>query len=416
MVAMSKTMFIERRIPMGSRSRIISAIALCLLQGVAFAATLHVEKWGSDASAHCGAKASPCLSIGQAISQASKNDRIRVGPGIYEENLAINIEGLKLESTAGRHGTAIWAALDTLPAVTISVIIVRFGKPGKGFTVHRSTTNTMFTLAAGVLAVNADKLKLEGNLAFGNRVGFILSGDRIQIRDNIIEDNDQEGIICNGCPRVNITSNRIGDNFRALDIIDSPGMRFERNYLSGNSLSMSIDNAGDNSSILNNVSYNNVAEGLRIDTGDGVTIKGNIASVLRDDFAQDNGLNARELPATAVGNAKPLRIEHNLFLGFNGHGFSVRDFADASIRNNHALQNQFSGIRLEPDAALLKVNIRNNAGYANDSSCSIENVTTVVMQVFNQFIGTGTPCGPLDYQGGIPPRPATLNINRARRL
>jgi nitrous oxidase accessory protein NosD len=385
---------------------------------IAGAATFHVEKWGNNAyPGGCGARSTPCETISHAVGQATRNDRIRVGPGIYTENVLIVTEGLKLESTAGRHGTAIWAANVTLPAVIINAPKVRFGKPGKGFTVHRSTTDTMFSAAAGVWAANADGLRVEGNLALENRVGFLLSGEKMQIRDNLVIDNAQEGIICDQCPRANISRNRVSGNFRAMQITGSAGMRIDRNYIADNSLSILVDGQSPDSSITSNVSTGNLAEGMGLQNVDGLMIRGNIASILRDGFTQDNAINARHFGDPLTDAAKPLRAEHNLALGFDGSGLSLRDFMEARIQNNHALQNTSPGIYLDPDPGLTAVRIRNNATYENSSGgCNIENASAVVMDIFNQFIGSGFPCGPLVLQGQPANRPSNLNVRRASRL
>lgn len=385
--------------------------------------TLHVEKWGDDAAANgCGAASAPCETINHAIDLATRNDRIRVGPGIYQENVFIDVEGLKLESRAGRFGTAIWAANEMLPAVIINQSRVQFGKRGKGFTVHRSTTDTMFSTAAGVLAYDAHNLKLEGNQALENRVGLILSGDRIQVRHNIIVDNDQEGLICTDCPRANIAQNRITGNFRALQIENSPALRLDRNYMAGNSLSAEIDAGATNSTISHNVSVNNVAESMRISTVDGVFIRGNIAAILRDGFTQDNGLSASQSSSPPQNNAGPLRVEHNLALGFDGSGLSLRDFVDARIQNNHALQNANpnpglgAGIALNPDANADTVVIQRNATYENGSTCGIRNSSSTPLALKKHFLASDMACGPLTLTGVPQSKPATLNINRARLL
>ncbi len=99
------------------------------------AATLYVEKWGSE-NTSCTIK-QPCDAISTALDIASPNSRIIVGPGNYQENLFIVTSGIKMESTGGPKVTTIDArhAVST-PAIDVQADRVSIGKTkGKGFTI-----------------------------------------------------------------------------------------------------------------------------------------------------------------------------------------------------------------------------------------------------------------------------------------
>ena len=113
-----------------------TAIVVTSLSG--HAKTLHVAKWGVD-DPTSGGTSQPFLTIGAALMNAGRNDRIVVQPGIYEESLIIDAEGVKLESVAGRHGTIIDATGLGSNVVDIEATKVRLGKKGKGFTLRCDT-------------------------------------------------------------------------------------------------------------------------------------------------------------------------------------------------------------------------------------------------------------------------------------
>ena len=102
------------------------------------AKTLYVEKFGTPGPC---SKSTPCGNINDALLISAKNDKILVGPGVYEESLLIETPGLALQSTSGLYVTHIRADADGSlignPAVTILSDKVKLGKKGgKGFTIR----------------------------------------------------------------------------------------------------------------------------------------------------------------------------------------------------------------------------------------------------------------------------------------
>src|SRR4051812_6176372 len=68
--------------PRGALIALLAAASLAL-PATASAAVRHVSKAGVD-NASCSV-ASPCLTIGHAVSVANADDTIRIGPGSYDE-------------------------------------------------------------------------------------------------------------------------------------------------------------------------------------------------------------------------------------------------------------------------------------------------------------------------------------------
>ena len=148
-----------------TRRTISFSLLLTLATPVTSAATRYVEMWGTDAVGPC-AKTNPCFAIGTAIDVSGKNDRIVVGPGTYTEtNLSIQPprEGLRLESTAGRHATTIVSG-NGGSVLTIEAVRVKVGKKGKGFTFIGATNNA----ASAGINVNVPEesaaIRIEGNI------------------------------------------------------------------------------------------------------------------------------------------------------------------------------------------------------------------------------------------------------------
>ena len=168
--------------------------SISMITSSAIAATLNVAKWGTD-SATCGSSSIPCLTIQQAVNNSSIRGKIIVFPGVYQENVAISTEGIQLTSIAGRYGTIIEAASSSSHVLSITTRKVVIGKKGKGFTFTGATGS----LQAGISTGNdCDNCKIEGNLATGNYYGFDVDGSKIQVRNNISENNTRDGFVVFG--------------------------------------------------------------------------------------------------------------------------------------------------------------------------------------------------------------------------
>ncbi len=160
---------------------VIPAALLLSRVSSAYGGTVYVANTGTDGPS-CGAKASPCRSIRQAIVAAVAGDKIIVGPGRYgdlngngvpgdspgEESptgcscmLAID-KAVSITSSAGAAATVIDARTITGLNGTYNIVIFtdrgEFGRPGKGFTV----TNTGSSSGTGIL-LESTKVAVQGN-------------------------------------------------------------------------------------------------------------------------------------------------------------------------------------------------------------------------------------------------------------
>jgi hypothetical protein len=160
-------------------------LVLIALAAGAHGATLNVANNGQDSGA-CGATASPCRSISQAIINAAAGDEIVVGPGRYGDLNADSIIGsggdekgapgcscliavnksVIIRSTHGAAATSIDArSVLVFQTVLITADGVEFGRPGQGFTVTYPLDNT--DPYPGGINVNANEVSVRGNLVVG---------------------------------------------------------------------------------------------------------------------------------------------------------------------------------------------------------------------------------------------------------
>jgi hypothetical protein len=184
------------------------ALAVCAYVGAvgttAAAATLWTSNVGSD-SAGCGASASPCRSISQAIENAAAGDTIYVGPGRYgdingdgnftgpgdehpdptggDETSQPPVEGcivcitkpLHIYSLQGAPTTVIASNPQSPYGSTVMILSpgVDFGSAGHGFTLlGGSQYGVMISLSFPVL----QNLSIAGNIDNGDVNGFAFYG------------------------------------------------------------------------------------------------------------------------------------------------------------------------------------------------------------------------------------------------
>lgn len=96
------------------RAALIAAAVLALSAGAASATDIHVETSGAD-SGSCGSLGSPCLTIGQATTNAATSgDRVVIGPGTFTQTASINPGSKSLEYVgAGPTSTIVTGANST---------------------------------------------------------------------------------------------------------------------------------------------------------------------------------------------------------------------------------------------------------------------------------------------------------------
>ena len=393
--------------------------SLCLASSSAlWAKTRYVDKWGNNANP-C-TKTAPCLTIQHVIDLAKKNDKIIVGPGIYNENLTIDtnvngpLVGLKLESVAGRHGTIIEAAVATDPVISVSQPKVQIGRKGRGFSLEGATSSD------GILITTptASRCKIEGNRSMGNVDGFDLRGEKIQMRFNIAKGNSTLGIYCLSCDQALIRDNRSIDNGSyGLYLAASDKATILRNVASGN--------AGENIYVASSSEFakvrDNVAElstsndGIFISDADGAVIQGNISS-RNGDSVDVFGFWIRQLDF----NKSPV-IKNNLSVAHNLEGFLLGPFSglfNAKVEGNTSVQSGNEGIEILVGTSIATLKYNNTIDNDNGGiSCGLRNDSGSAITYTKHFFGGGDgECGTSPLNGTIATKPSPLKVRTAAGL
>ncbi len=389
----------------------VAAMVMFLDSGAAQGKTLYVEKWGDDAS-DCSRR-EPCFTIGEAIDKARRNDRIVVGPGQYPENLQIlsnddgdPLDGLKLESSAGRFATSIEPQAAATAVVNIGQPRVGIGRKGRGFSIEK----TMGQYGIWIPSVSSAGIRIEGNRLSGHPTGMLVKGDRLQVRDNVVESTTDYSIRCNNCTRALIQGNHVSseNDFGgiSLEFSQSVTVQYNRVLYGGG---IWIDDASSGIKVKDNVSaYNPGGPGIRTQVADGFIAQGNIAT-----FNEGSGVHANQSgPA-----GKPIQIKNNLVSVNRDNGMALYDLVDALVNGNTAADNNNYGFNLGLE--LQTARILNNSTWFNDDGgthCGIYSFAGVAIGYVRHYRGGGDiNCG--DALGGSErSTPGPLRVNRARQL
>jgi len=243
------------------------------------AATLHVRNNGQD-SGTCGAAASPCRSISQAIANAVAGDTLMVGPGRYgdldgsgtftpatgEEAAEVNTgcdcmfrvnKTLTILSSAGAGATVLDAGGAPINVVRTQISGVVFGKARRGFTLTNGG-------AEGVLVHGSTSaVTVAGNLARGVLDGFVGFGSGHRFIGNVASGNGGTGFVVDGSGHLasgNLATSNSVDGF----FVDSPA----GNVITGNMTSANGRNGfslvGDGNQLTGNIASANGSFGLEV--------------------------------------------------------------------------------------------------------------------------------------------------------
>lgn len=407
-----------------SRFATLLMIAAISVSGAAHGKTLYVEKWGAN-NDNC-TKTTPCQTIQHAINRSSANGKIKVGPGMYEENLEINtnhvgllLDGLKLESTTGRYSTIVHSVDPNLPALTINQPKVQIGKKGKGFT-FAGTTGT-FDAAILVDVVNpAGKVKIEGNRIgwprkitdlpnddYANYYGIEVTqvGYKIQIRNNIFQNVWVSVIICRTCNQAIIKDNRIESSGEGLYLISSNKASVLKNLSSSNRFS-GLRVAASSTSFLfkDNVVERNTEHGIRFESAKSANTQGNISA-----YNSEDGINISQ-----SSEADATRLKNNLSIGNSDHGFRLFNLENAWIEGNTAMANTLDGIDLLGTAAIRS--IKNNNTIAN-GNCGLEGDSGITYATTRHYsVGNSLNFCDATYTGAPVSKANPIKVNGARTL
>ncbi len=383
---------------------------LMLFPALSRAATLYVDKSGT-VNATCS-KALPCLHIAHAVNLSKKNGRIVVGPGIYRESIYINngldgpLDGLRLESTAGRHGTIVESPSGNT-VIGIARPKVRIGRKGKGFTLRGATDELGFGIE---FSNHMDRVRIEGNSLTGNDYGVFAQGDRIQIRHNLFVDNANDDLTCS-CDKSIIRENTFVDSGIVAIFENGESNTVDRNLSVFGGGYMSV--RGKRSKIVNNVVLDTDRWGLRVNDADGATIQGNI---LTDNASLGSNYSALYVDQDTF--SKSPRVMGNLVVGSGNFGIVLEQLVNGRIDSNTVVQSDLMGIRL--DSGVVNPTIRRNSTYFTDGSnpaCGISNQSVVNVSYSKHFFAAGDQdCGSMTHIGGLPGKPGRLKVNRAKML
>jgi hypothetical protein len=254
----------------------LTAVVFLVLVPSAHGHTLYVANNGLD-SPSCGPKASPCRSISQAVNtNAADGDTIIVGPGRYGD-LDFNgtLGNLPGEETGGfgcvlllaravrvlsSDGAAATVIDGRFPATDCNVGIVvdgtEFGKPGKGFTV----TNTASDSTA--IVINASNVAIRGNQLVPSGTGGQGPGKGIEVASTsqaiTIENNQLTGFVIAikalGAG-VTIAKNQVSQNNTGIGA--SSAVAIHGNVITGNAAGIALSGSGS-AGVIGNSFYGNI--------------------------------------------------------------------------------------------------------------------------------------------------------------
>jgi hypothetical protein len=207
----------------------------------ATATTLYVATTGSDTSNNCQAQASPCATIGHAVSQAASGDTIQVGAGTFNEGVVIPLAltGLTIQ------GQGI-STVVTNPAPSASTFFIN----GPSTTLKMLSVSG-YTGGVGIFD-NGDSSQFLNDTISGDNGGIFNNGNSVTIQDDLISNNTANAIFNNGNSVVisddTITGNSTSGTGGAL-FNNGTGVSLVSDTINGNSATTSAGGVNSTSSL-----------------------------------------------------------------------------------------------------------------------------------------------------------------------
>lgn len=170
---------------------------------------------------------------GIAIAQGAQNITLTDATASTNGGNGVRIDGSPLATTATPGGVSIAA--------------------GSGYSVERSTVTN--NGEAGLLATQAEGLRLIGNTVFGNRDGILVRGvtERPQLADNRVDADDFGIAVRHGVAEAQLTGNQIGTAVIGVQVLDASADLTGNNVTSASRYGASLVGEVGGSSVNGNV-------------------------------------------------------------------------------------------------------------------------------------------------------------------
>jgi len=203
-----------------------------------------------------------------------EDETIKLAPGMYNESIILNVEGLTLEATGELDQTAIQGQV-TLAAKRVHIEGITIDATGLPFGISVTEDKAMVTgmnvfgAETGILLITGMPIKdmlLTGNHIYQNTIGIDAQDVRYAtIHSNVVEDNSQVGGRFEAIYQVNFSSNTWRSNERGLILRDSRELELLHEGFYSNRYFGARLNAVDTVLINHAVVESNRAVGLRLD-------------------------------------------------------------------------------------------------------------------------------------------------------
>ncbi len=292
-------------------------------------------------------------------------EKIIVRPGVYTEDLTINVAGVHLISERGPDQTKI------IGQVTITSRQVRLegfeiiakDKPSavalSGFGIQ-IVRNRLRDANIGIeVQTNSQKIELQANEVFNNTTaGITISGSReVSVSENAMRGNFGTGILIEVSFGVALVSNRVVLNQGAgVRMVKSQPAEIAQNVISGN---------GDAGLSLKEVSLVEIKENELVSNGVGIVLDQTLSSQI-----VSNQIKLHRTHGIVLKNSKEIRIEDNEIeqnQGINSSGIRLEgDTSSNEISSNFITSNSV-GIALEESGGRRPSNNQISSNEVSDS-------------------------------------------------
>ena len=306
--------------------------------------------------------------IQDAINNASDGDRIIVYRGTYNEKLTINN---KIDLFGESRDIVIINGVGSGDVVTINVPYVNIS--------HFAIKNSGSNEGNAVVKINTDNSIITDNIISDGKIGiFVNNGNNNLIYDNIIENNDDDGIQLKQSDNNDITYNTLTDNSNGIFFYSSSGNTIENNVIQDNNDNGVFLNqtSSDNTIMYNNISgntrngiylhdhcdYTKKISGNQIySNGDsGIRIEN---SSFTFEISNNIIVSSTNYGIMIVGSSN--KVQLNIVELNKKHGIFLFADDNNTISDNTINGNTYDGIRLynSTDDTICRNKIYDNSGY-----------------------------------------------------